>query len=90
MLRIDLFSYYLFFCGRRKIQWTERDGLCLFTRRLGGSRFVRPVTRDGEIHLTPAQLSMFLKGINWKRPQRMERPSKGAVDGVADYNRLLS
>ncbi|EAP9736429.1 IS66 family insertion sequence element accessory protein TnpB, partial [Salmonella enterica subsp. enterica serovar Glostrup] len=23
---------------------------------------------------TPAQLSMLLEGINWKRPQRTERP----------------
>ncbi|MEH5638489.1 hypothetical protein PO573_25140, partial [Escherichia coli] len=25
-----------------------------------------PVTRDGKVHLTPAQLSMLLEGINWK------------------------
>ncbi|EFB7522699.1 TPA: IS66 family insertion sequence element accessory protein TnpB, partial [Escherichia coli] len=23
------------------------------------------VTRDGKVHLTPAQLSMLLEGINW-------------------------
>ncbi|MCK3410235.1 IS66 family insertion sequence element accessory protein TnpB, partial [Escherichia coli] len=27
--------------------------------------FVWPVTRDGKVHLTPAQLSMLLEGINW-------------------------
>ncbi|EAA4816338.1 TPA: IS66 family insertion sequence element accessory protein TnpB, partial [Shigella dysenteriae] len=24
-------------------------------------------TRDGKVHLTPAQLSMLLEGIDWKR-----------------------
>ncbi|ENY9823187.1 hypothetical protein ACF6G3_005197, partial [Escherichia coli] len=24
--------------------------------------------RDGKVHLTPAQLSMLLEGINWKPP----------------------
>ncbi|QHR45827.1 transposase [Escherichia coli] len=36
-------------------------------------RFVWPVTRDGKVHLTPAQLSMLLEGINWKHPKRTER-----------------
>ncbi|EKY4473378.1 IS66 family insertion sequence element accessory protein TnpB, partial [Escherichia coli] len=40
-------------------------GLCLFTKRLERGRFVWPVTRDGKVHLTPAQLSMLLEGINW-------------------------
>ncbi len=43
-------------------------------QRLERGRFVWPVTRDGKIHLTPAQLSMLLEGINWKHPQRTERP----------------
>ncbi|EPD0752596.1 IS66 family insertion sequence element accessory protein TnpB, partial [Escherichia coli] len=49
------------------------DGLCLFTKRLERGRFVWPVTRDGKVHLTPAQLSMLLEGINWKHPKRTER-----------------
>ncbi|MEW9897003.1 IS66 family insertion sequence element accessory protein TnpB, partial [Escherichia coli] len=51
----------------------DSDGLCLFTKRLERGRFVWPVTRDGKIHLTPAQLSMLLEGINWKHPKRTER-----------------
>ncbi|EBB2614255.1 IS66 family insertion sequence element accessory protein TnpB [Salmonella enterica] len=78
-LRTDPFSGHLFiFRGRRgdmiKVLWADRDGLCLFTKRLERGRFVWPVARDGKIHLTPAQLSMLLEGINWKRPQRTERP----------------
>lgn len=71
-------SGHLFiFRGRRgdmiKVLWADRDGLCLFIKRLERGRFVWPVTRDGKVHLTPAQLSMLLQGINWKHPQRTER-----------------
>ena len=38
-------------------------------------RFVWPVTREGKVHLTPAQLSMLLEGIAWQHPKRTERPS---------------
>ncbi|EFA4228876.1 transposase [Escherichia coli] len=31
------------------------------------------IFRDGKVHLTPAQLSMLLEGINWKHPKRTER-----------------
>lgn len=73
------FSGHLFiFRGRKgdtvKILWADADGLCLFTKRLERGRFIWPVTRDGKVHLTPAQLSMLLEGINWKHPQRTERP----------------
>ncbi|MEZ3452641.1 IS66 family insertion sequence element accessory protein TnpB [Escherichia coli] len=71
-------SGHLFiFRGRRgdqiKVLWADSDGLCLFTKRLERGRFVWPVTRDGKVHLTPAQLSMLLEGIDWKHPKRTER-----------------
>ncbi|MFX2612054.1 IS66 family insertion sequence element accessory protein TnpB [Enterobacter mori] len=62
------------FRGRRGDMLKVLDGLCLFTKRLERGRFIWPVTRDGKVHLTPAQLSMLLEGINWKHPQRTERP----------------
>ncbi|EAW0764606.1 IS66 family insertion sequence hypothetical protein, partial [Salmonella enterica subsp. enterica serovar Minnesota] len=37
-------------------------------------RFVWPVTREGKVHLTPAQLSMLLEGIAWQHPKRTEGP----------------
>ncbi len=78
VLKDDPFSGHLFiFRGRRgdqiKVLWADSDGLCLFTKRLERGRFVWPVTRDGKVHLTPAQLSMLLEGINWKHPKRTER-----------------
>lgn len=53
-LRTDPFSGHLFiFRGRRgdmiKVLWADRDGLCLFTKRLERGRFVWPVNRDGKI-----------------------------------------
>lgn len=62
------------FRGRRgdmvKVLWADRDGLCLFAKRLERGRFVWPLANSGSVHLTPAQLSMLLEGIDWRRPQR--------------------
>ncbi|ENL9264207.1 IS66 family insertion sequence element accessory protein TnpB [Salmonella enterica] len=73
-LKDDPFSGHLFiFRGRRgdmvKLLWADADGLCMFVKRLERGHFVWSVTREGKVHLTPAQLSMLLEGINWKHPQ---------------------
>ena len=66
------------FRGRRgdllKVLWADRDGLCLFAKRLERGRFVWPQSADGAVHLTPAQLSMLLEGIDWRRPERTWQP----------------
>ena len=43
-----------------------------------GVFFVWPVTRDGAVRLTPAQLSMLCEGIDWRSPLRtdMEAPQR--------------
>ena len=74
-LDADPFSGHAFvFRGRRgdriKILWWDGDGLCLFAKRLESGRFVWPRAMDGVIALTPAQLSMLLEGIDWRRPTR--------------------
>ncbi|HCR3451246.1 TPA: IS66 family insertion sequence element accessory protein TnpB [Citrobacter werkmanii] len=56
-LKDDPFSGHIFvFRGRSgkmvKILWADRDGLCLFAKRLERGRFVWPVTREGKVHLT--------------------------------------
>jgi len=53
----------------------DGQGFCLFAKRLEKSRFVWPVTREGSVTLTPAQLSMLLEGIDWRTPQRTWQPS---------------
>ena len=66
------------FRGRRgdllKVLWADRDGLCLFAKRLERGKFIWPHTQTGTVHLTPAQLSMLLEGIDWRRPERTAQP----------------
>jgi transposase len=79
----DPFSGQVFcFRGRRgdivKLLWWDGDGLCLYAKRLERGRFVWPQAISGTVHLTPAQLSMLLEGIDWRRPDRSWKPSKAA------------
>ena len=71
----DPFSGHVFcFRGRRgdllKLLWWDGDGLCLFAKRLERGRFIWPRAEQGVAVLTPAQLSMLLEGIDWRRPVR--------------------
>ena len=73
------FSGHVFvFRGRRsnviKLLWSSDDGLWLLSKRLERGRFVWPQADSGRVHLTPAQLSMLLEGINWKQPDRTWQP----------------
>ena len=62
------------FRGRRgdlvKLLWATDDGLWLLAKRLEGGRFVWPKADGGKVHLTAAQLSMLLEGIDWRQPHR--------------------
>ncbi|EBZ4888477.1 IS66 family transposase [Salmonella enterica subsp. enterica serovar Bredeney] len=100
VLKDDPFSGHLFiFRGRRgdqiKVLWADSDGLCLFTKRLERGRFVWPVTRDGKVHLTPAQLSM-LEGMETSLAHENARlwallqTQQDTIRQMAEYNRLLS
>lgn len=77
------FSGQMFvFRGRRgdlvKLLWFDGDGLCLLAKRLERGRFVWPQATNGSVSLTPAQLSMLLEGIDWRRPERTWRPERAA------------
>src|SRR6266478_8063242 len=62
-------------CGHLiKILWWDGDGLCLFAKRLERGRFIWPQVTSGTVALTPAQLSMLLEGIDWRRPVRSYDP----------------
>ena len=79
VLEENPFSGHVFvFRGRRgdlvKLLWWDGDGLCLFAKRLERGRFVWPRAASGTVVLTPAQLSMLLEGIDWRRPVRTDRP----------------
>ena len=80
-LAADPFSVHVFiFRGRRgdlvKLFWWDGDGCCLFAKRLERGRFIWPQATEGSVHLTAAQLSMLLEGIDWRRPERTWRPQK--------------
>lgn len=75
----NAYSGHVFvFRGRRgdllKVLWADGDGLCLFAKRLERGRFVWPQATSGAVHLTAAQLSMLLEGIDWRRPERTWQP----------------
>jgi transposase len=77
------FSGHIFvFRGRRgdlmKLLWFDGDGLCLFAKRLERGRFVWPQAQSGTVHLSRAQLSMLLEGIDWRRPKRTAVPELAA------------
>lgn len=82
-LGADPFGGHVFvFRGRRgdlvKLLWWDGDGLCLFAKRLERGRFIWPQVTEGSVHLTTAQLSMLLEGIDWRRPERSWNPHKSA------------
>jgi transposase len=79
VLKENPFSGHVFaFRGRRgdliKLLWWDGDGLCLFAKRLERGRFIWPQADSGTVSLTPAQLSMLLEGIDWRRPIRTHTP----------------
>jgi transposase len=77
------FSGHVFvFRGKRgdlvKLLWWSGDGMNLYAKRLERGRFVWPQATSGTVHLTSAQLSMLLEGIDWRRPQRSWQPERAA------------
>ncbi|AXC15591.1 Mobile element protein [Acidisarcina polymorpha] len=79
VLQQQPFSGHVFvFRGRRgdivKLLWWDGDGLCLFAKRLERGRFIWPKAENGTVHLSRAQLSMLLEGIDWRRVERTWQP----------------
>lgn len=70
------------FRGKRgdlvKLLWWSGDGMNLYAKRLERGRFVWPQATTGSVHLTSAQLSMLLEGIDWRRPIRTAQPEYAA------------
>ncbi|MBS1247146.1 MAG: isocitrate lyase [Proteobacteria bacterium] len=70
------------FRGKRgdliKLLWWSGDGMNLYAKRLERGRFVWPQATSGVVHLTGAQLSMLLEGIDWRRPERTWQPQHAA------------
>ena len=67
------------FRGRRgdriKLLYWDGQGFCLFAKRLEKGRFTWPITKEGTITLTPAQMSMLLEGLEWRITQKTWAPT---------------
>jgi transposase len=79
----NVFAGDLFiFRGRRgdlvKLLWWSGDGMNLYAKRLERGRFMWPQATSGIVHLSNAQLSMLLEGIDWRRPTRTWQPQRAA------------
>ena len=79
VLSKDPFAGHVFvFRGRRgdqvKLLWWSGDGMNLYIKRLERGRFIWPQADSGAVYLSPAQLSMLLEGIDWRRPARTWQP----------------
>lgn len=77
------FSGHVFaFRGKRgdlvKLLWWSGDGMNLYAKRLERGRFVWPQATSGVVHLSNAQLSMLLEGIDWRRPTGTWQPQRAA------------
>lgn len=73
------------FRGKRgdliKLLWYDGQGMCLFSKRMDRGKFVWPVTKTGKVHLTSAQLSMLLEGIDWPHSKQTSRAHNRARFG---------
>ncbi|MGH6742894.1 MAG: IS66 family insertion sequence element accessory protein TnpB [Bradyrhizobium sp.] len=52
---------------RVKLVYWDGTGVCLFAKRLEDGAFRWPNMQDGVMHLTAAQLSALLEGLDWRR-----------------------
>jgi transposase len=69
-LKADPFSGVIFcFRAKRadrvKLVFWDGTGLCLFAKRLEGSRFCWPRIEDGVMRLSAAQLAALIEGLDW-------------------------
>lgn len=52
---------------RVKLVYWDGTGVCLFAKRLEDGAFRWPNVQSGVMHLTAAQLSALLEGLDWRR-----------------------
>ena len=86
MLAGDPFSGHLFLFRSKRADYLkglyyDDTGLCLFAKRLESGRFVWPPIVDGKMLLTPAQLTLLIEAMDWRRTVAAEVPRKPAAVG---------
>lgn len=83
-LKEDPFSGTIFVfrakrADRVKLICWDGTGLCLFAKRLEEGGFRWPRVENGAMHLTPAQLSALLEGLDWTRVRALDVPAPKAT-----------
>lgn len=76
-LNLDPFSGHLFvFCNRPrtilKILYWDRNGFCLWQKRLEKHRFKWPQNKDEVMEIGPRELSFILEGLDLRTVRPME------------------
>jgi len=77
-LRADPLSGHLFVffnrkADRLKVLYWDRDGMCIWYKRLERGRFHFPAAEAASVELTPGQLQMILDGVDVERVRRYKR-----------------
>jgi len=83
-LELDPFSGHLFvFCNRRrnmiKVLYWDRNGFCLWQKRLEKHRFRWPESWDQVVHLDQRQLNWLLDGLEVQQGRAHSRLSYSTV-----------
>jgi transposase len=76
-LRLDPFSGHLFvFCNHRntilKVLYWDRNGFCLWQKRLEKHRFKWPQNRDEVMEIGARELSFILEGLDIRAVEPLE------------------
>lgn len=83
ILNSDPFSGSLFIFRSKKgnylkIVYFDGSAVCLFAKKMERHRFIWPRTVDAQLSLSPAQMSLLIEGIDWRRtvvPDDLPRPA---------------
>ncbi len=79
-LKRDPHCGHLFVFRGRRGDWSDGQGLCRFSKRLERGRFLWPLTVDGKVTISTAQLGYLLEGIDWRMPQKPRVRRRSADD----------
>ena len=68
-----LFVFFNRKADRLKVLYWDRDGMCIWYKRLERGRFHFPTADAASLELTPGQLQMILDGVDVERVRRFKR-----------------
>ena len=73
-----LFVFFNRKADRLKVFYWDRDGTCVWYKRLERGRFHYPSADAGALELTPGQLQMILDGVDVEHVRRFKRYQRPA------------